>query len=69
MRAVLFAMATAATLPGFRAMISVNHGSYRPGFLVIWRMRDIMPMTSDRRMYWSPIFEIQPSFPYPRWND
>ena len=65
MRAALFAIATAATLPGFRAMMSANHGSYRSGFLVIWRIRDIMPMTSNRRMYRSPIFEIRPNCSLP----
>jgi hypothetical protein len=51
MRAVLLAMATAATFPGFRAMISAKDGSYRSGFLAVCRMLDIMPMTSNRRMY------------------
>lgn len=54
MRAVLFAMATAATLPGFRAMKSANKGSYRSGFLPICRIRDIIPMTSNRRIYCPP---------------
>jgi hypothetical protein len=40
MRAVLLAKATAATFPGFRAMISANHGSHRSGFLTTaaWRI-------------------------------
>ena len=57
-RAVLFAMATAATLLGLRDRISANHGSSLSGSALMGLMRDVMPRTNKRRMYWSPIFEL-----------
>ena len=51
MRAVLLAMAIAATLLGLRDRMSANHGSNFSGSNLMDRMRDVMPRTSKRRMY------------------
>ena len=51
MRAVLLAIATAATLLGLRDRMSANHGSNFSGSNLIDRMRDVMPRTNKRRMY------------------
>lgn len=48
--AVLFAIATAASLAGLRSSRSANQGSNRSGALLICFMRDVMPMTIKRRM-------------------
>ena len=50
-RAVLLAIATAATLLGLRAGISANHGSNLSGSNLMDRMRDVIPRTNRRRMY------------------
>ena len=65
MRAVLLAMATAATLLGLRDRMSANHGSNLSGSDLMDRIRDVMPKTSNRRMYWSPIFEMWPNRSFP----
>lgn len=64
-RAVLLAIAIAATLLGLRDRMSANHGSNFSGSNRIERIREVMPRTSNRRMYWSPILEICPSRSFP----
>ena len=50
-RAVLLAMATAATLLGLRDKMSANHGSNLSGSNLMDRIRDVMPKTNNRRIY------------------
>ncbi len=50
-RAVLLAIATAATLLGLRDRMSANHGSNLSGSNLMDRMRDVMPKTNRRHMY------------------
>ena len=60
-RAVLFAIATVATLVGFRAGRSVRRGSILPGLYFARRTSDVIPTMSSLRRYLSPILLIRPS--------
>ncbi len=59
-RAVLFAMATVATRGSLRSRKAIAHGSTRSGLTFIWFNRAVMPVTSRRLRYRSPIFEMPP---------
>jgi len=60
-RAVLFAIATVATLVGFRASRSAKRGSILPGWCFARRTSDVMLTMSNLRRYLSPILVIRPS--------
>ena len=60
-RAVLFAIATVATLVGFRASRSARRGSILPGLYFARRTSDVIPTMSSLRRYLSPILLIRPS--------
>ena len=63
-RAILLATATATTLNGLRSRSRVTHGYFsgwwRARFNTAWA-----PTTRMRLRYWSPCFEIGPSFCLP----
>ncbi len=61
MRAVLLAMATAATLLGLRNKMSANHGSNLSGSDLMVRMRDVMLRTNRRRYIDHPSSICAPS--------
>lgn len=60
-RAVLFAMATVARRDGLRASSLRAHGSRVSGSCRARFSRDVMPITSRRRMELSPFFVILPN--------
>ena len=60
-RAVLFAIATVATLVGLRVSRSARRGSILPGLYFAQRTSDVMPTMSSLRRYLSPILVIRPS--------
>ena len=53
-RAVLFAIATVATLVGSRASRSARRGSILPGLYFARRTSDVMPTMSSLRRYLGP---------------
>ena len=59
--AVLFAMATVASLAGFLCSNFVSQGSARSGCVATCRTRDVMPTTMSWRRYRSPILVIFPN--------
>src|ERR1700694_1401783 len=60
-RAVLLASATVTTRTGFRDNRSASFGSTAWGLSFARRTSEVMPTTSSRRKYLSPIFDILPS--------
>ena len=54
MRAVLLASATAATFAGLRCKSVVTQARSGVGFVRLYRMMDMAPEISSRRMYLSP---------------
>ena len=60
-RAVLFAIATVATLVGFRASKSAKRGSILSGLYFARRTSEVIPTMSSLRRYLSPILVIRPS--------
>lgn len=61
MRAVLLAIATVASRGDLRSNRATAHGSTRSGLAFICLRRDVMPATSKRLTYLSPIFDTRPS--------
>jgi hypothetical protein len=60
-RAVLFAIATVATLVGFRASRLTSRGSIVCGLHLARRTSEVMPTMSSLRRYLSPILVMCPS--------
>ena len=59
-RVVLFAIATVATLVGFRASRSARRGSIVAGLYFARRTSEVVPTMSSLRRYLSPILVIRP---------